>query len=1020
MEQFEQTERDLLELSDQVTTLGEFFTWTLQCAEFIEQLETRCSAKRQRLSDNPTIGQRQSLVARIARLEGVKLRLERQFIHSGGDYANAGTSGDTRTTELIWREIDAAFKKRIITGAVINTDHVEPRKFLEDACSVVCKQVRDSIKTHNCVKVNTVFNGEFVAGDKRDNKSFNTNNIELCGTSHLREWYELHVIEPTLAKLEEFQERDSGWALTRILNLTVSVNKYNPLRAGCHMKLPQDIKVKNAVINVLSMDNVCFAWSVVAALHPTERHSERESSYPHYSTVLNVRDIEFPMTLSQIKKFERLNNISVNVYTIEGKKTSNVLPIRLTDHTNDNHVNLLYMQDPQDNNVGHFAWIKHLSRLVSSQINKHGHTKYICDRCLHYFSSSDKLQSHTVECRKVNKCAIRLPSEDNKWLSFKNHSRKERLSFVVYADLECVLQKTQPETEHASYAYQHHRVCSIAYYVQCSYDETLSTYRFRRDNDCVAWFVEELNGLAHRVKNILSDIVCMVDLTRDEWETFHSATKCHICEQQFAPDDNKVRDHCHLTGRYRGPAHSTCNLNYKDPHFIPVIFHNLSGYDAHFIIKEIAAAFEGSIDVLPITKEKYISFTKHVKDTAEISDLRSDIQLRFIDSYKFLSASLAKLASFLDNDKLKIIRSKFSALSDDDFKLLTRKGVFPYEYVDSVEKLEDTCLPPHDSFYNSLTGETVSESDYAHATNVWQRFSVRTLGEYSDLYLKTDVLLLADVFENFRDSCVASYGLDPAYYYTLPGFTWDAMLKHTCIKFELLTDIDMVMFIERGIRGGLSQCSGRYAKANNKYMKSYDSSKPSSYLMYFDVNNLYGWAMCKPLPYAEFRWVEDSSNFDVNTIALDSSTGYILEVDLEYPQDKHDAHADLPFCPMRDKPPGKRQDKLLATLHDKERYVIHYRNLQQCMRHGIRVTKIYRVLQFAQSEWLRSYIELNTKFRTQAKNEFEKTLYKLMNNAVFGKTMENVRNHVDVKLVTKWEGRYGAEAMIARPNFPQQ
>ncbi|KAM0726196.1 hypothetical protein ACS0PU_008277 [Formica fusca] len=182
--------------------------------------------------------------------------------------------------------------------------------------------------------------------------------------------------------------------------------------------------------------------------------------------------------------------------------------------------------------------------------------------------------------------------------------------------------------------------------------------------------------------------------------------------------------------------------------------------------------------------------------------------------------------------------------------------------------------------------------------------------------------------------------------------------------------------------------------------------------MYFDVNNLYGWAMCQPLPYAEFRWVDNISDFDISAIASDSPIGYILEVDLEYPQHLHDAHADLPFCPMRDKPPGKRQDKLLETLYDKKCYVIHYRNLQQCTRHGLRVAKIHRVLQFAQSAWLRDYIELNTRFRTRATNDFEKNLYKLMNNAVFGKTMENVRNQL-----TKWDGRYGAEAMIAKPNF---
>ncbi|XP_011698162.1 PREDICTED: uncharacterized protein LOC105456083, partial [Wasmannia auropunctata] len=175
--------------------------------------------------------------------------------------------------------------------------------------------------------------------------------------------------------------------------------------------------------------------------------------------------------------------------------------------------------------------------------------------------------------------------------------------------------------------------------------------------------------------------------------------------------------------------------------------------------------------------------------------------------------------------------------------------------------------------------------------------------------------------------------------------------------------------------------------------------------------------MCQPLPYRDFQWVNDVTNFNVTDVALDSPIGYILEVDLEYPQNLHDAHTDLPFCPTRDKPPGKRQDKLLATVYDKKRYVIHYRTLQQCTRHGLRISKIHRVLQFAQSPWLRDYIELNTKFRTLATNEFEKNLYKLMNNAVFGKTMENVRNHVDVRLLTKWEGRFNAEAMIAKPNF---
>ena len=319
------------------------------------------------------------------------------------------------------------------------------------------------------------------------------------------------------------------------------------------------------------------------------------------------------------------------------------------------------------------------------------------------------MQSHTVDCREMNECAIRLPSDKDKWLAFNNFNRKERLPFVVYADVECVLEKTEEEKN-----YQHHQVFSIAYYVHCAYDDSLSEYHSLRSTDCVSWFVEELKNLAQRVKIILTTNVPMVNLTREEWEKFNSATHCHICEKPFVSDDTRVRDHCHLTGRYRGPAHSNCNLNYKDSFCIPIVFHNLSGYDSHFIIKEIATAFEGGIGLLPITKEKYISFTKNVK----LAEEENHIKLRFIDSYKFLSTSLDKLASFLNKDTLKILRSKFQNVPEDNFNLLTRKGVFPYEYIDCVDRLEDTCLPSRDSFHSSLTGDTISESDYAHAETV--------------------------------------------------------------------------------------------------------------------------------------------------------------------------------------------------------------------------------------------------------------------------------------------------------------
>ncbi|KAJ0172472.1 hypothetical protein K1T71_000525 [Dendrolimus kikuchii] len=243
------------------------------------------------------------------------------------------------------------------------------------------------------------------------------------------------------------------------------------------------------------------------------------------------------------------------------------------------------------------------------------------------------------------------------------------------------------------------------------------------------------------------------------------------------------------------------------------------------------------------------------------------------------------------------------------------------------------------------------------------------------------------------------------------------MLKQTKVELELLTDIDQIAFIKAGIRGGISQCSNRHAKANNKYLDDFDENKPPSYLVYFDANNLYGWAMSQYLPEGAFEWVSPETNYEVTDT---SEYGFILEVDLEYPEKLHDLHSDLPLCPENISIGGTKEKKLIPNLNNKVKYKIHYRNLKQCLKMGIKLTKIHRILKFRQSPWLKKYIDLNTELRTKATSDFEKDFYKLMNNSVFGKTMENVDKRVNVKLLTHWENRgkiLGVQDLIAKPEF---
>ena len=858
----------------------------------------------------------------------------------------------------------------------------------------------------------------------QDKAYFNSNTHINIQSTDVKEILK-NVIFTINGTINFYQQNGSGWYFKEIIHLEIHTVNYSPMKGSSYIPLPDWIMRKKAIVSLRNKDNKCFIWSILRYLHPRQKNDSRLADLKKYEKDLNTKGITFPVKIKDITRFENLNPDipGINVFSVNDNKK--FYPLRMALRDPQQTIDLfLYEEDGKY----HYSLIKNFSRLFRSQLTSRTQESIqICKRCFSYFTKEELLQKHILYCTNNETVAVKMPPKDS-MLAFENYHKSLPIPFVVYADFECFtkpLQNCSPNPENSyTYNYQKHEPSGFCFYVKGIVTKEIRPifYTKTKSEDNVAEIF--VNKLVELTKGIYNDFYLLqkpLRLTRQEQLSFNKAEICFICAKELKTDEgyDKVRDHCHFTGRYRGAAHNKCNLKCRKPKILPVIFHNLQGYDAHLFIKELAR-LPGDLFCIPSTEEKYISFSKKIKVDEYPGYYGALIplyfEIRFIDSFKFLQTSLANLVGNLQPEDFLNTKKVFKKNVD----LLTRKGVHPYDYVSSIEKLSETQLPPKEEFYSNLNDEHITDKDYKHAINVWNTFNCKTIRDYHDLYLKSDVLLLSDVFENFRKTCLKHYNLDPAHYYTSPGLAWDACLKETGQELQLLHDYDMLMMFERGIRGGISHISKRYAEANNKYMKDYNPDEESTYIQYLDANNLYGWAMSQQLPTHGFKWMRNLTKDTVMDI-MDKTNhsmsnrgrkGYIFEVDLEYPKKLWEEHNDYPLAPEKMIVNGV--EKLICHFKPRKNYVVHYRNLRQYLEMGMRLTAVHRGISFYQSSWMEPYIRKNTELRKTAANSFEKDFFKLMNNSVFGKTIENIRKRQNIELV---DNRKKAAKLTSRPNF---
>jgi len=797
-----------------------------------------------------------------------------------------------------------------------------------------------------------------------------------------------HSFASQMSHLDDFIRSGSNWRFNRALAFDVEISAVNPVRGGCNSISTQKWKNKTHLYSPENNDNKCFLYCIAYFLLfglltskqvPIDFNAKLQKKVKKF----NIKGLEFPLHVQDVQKFARKNaklDLSINI--LYRTTSDEIFPLEYGVGGGKRVINLLLFETKTG---GHFMLIKNTDMYLRKVV-KNGpiayRTTFFCLNCLSSFSIKPARDKHEKICMANKPRLEKTPEEGKNWIFFKNYERKHWLDFIAYLDFECVLPDANDKCEFcmglkckcdkfqsSTKVVSHQLPICYSFVVLDNFNSIIHEHTYAGPDAHLNFMEHLLQQEDNWIGAMLKTYVPMQMSFRDT-ANFNNSTSCYICNVQFTPDVVKCKDHCHFSGKYLGAACQKCNLRRTKTKNLKIFIHNASKYDMHFLIQAIPAFSDKikNISVLPYNSENFRTMRFNC--------------FEILDSLSFLQASLAQLSNDLKLSKhnygiLKqtyLVREKGN-FSNKRLEMVLSKSFFPYEYCKSYEQMQTTTkLPKIGCFYSSLSEKSISKDDHKFARDVWRSYSCKNLIDYCKLYCKIDVILLAEIFQKFRKEMMAFSGLDPAHYISLPAYGYDSMLAITGARIELPTDIDMVHFLERCKRGGVSFVNTRHLSVRKRDRKETETGKEE--IIYIDANNLYGNAQIQKVPLDSFRWLaeEETENFDVDLDA-DGDFGYFIECDLHYPEHLHSSHANFPLAPeilevtYENLSPYVRRAilategrktysdvKLMSTFHDKLNYVCHIKNLQLYLSLGMELMKIHRVLEFRQDTLLKPYI----------------------------------------------------------------